>query len=110
MLSITFVKLGDRYQTLELKDGSTVREAIAKDRPLEGETPKIYINGKPQGIDTVLRDGDMLVSIPRIRGRWKEVSERMRQNPPLHGLSDYIRQCSAEFREDFSLTKDDEES
>lgn len=40
------------------------------------------------------------------RSRWARFSEQVRKNPPLHGVGEYVRECSREFREDFALTQD----
>ncbi len=37
------------------------------------------------------------------KSRWVHVSERIRNNPPLRGAGEYVRNCSKEFREDFAL-------
>ncbi len=30
------------------------------------------------------------------KSRWARLSERIRQNPPLHGVGEYVRECSQE--------------
>jgi MoaD family protein len=79
-------ELGDDYRTLELPDGSTVRDAIAelaRRHPAAGsrlfdEAGEIrrninaLINGGNvqfrQRFDTVLRDGDRLAILPPVGG------------------------------------------
>ncbi len=45
---------------------------------------------------------------PQEPGRWEKMSARIQQHPPLHGVGNFVRECSAEFREDFAVTSDDE--
>jgi len=40
--------------------------------------------------------------------RWAKISHRIRKKPPLRGAGDYVRECSKEFRNDFSLRHDAE--
>jgi len=40
------------------------------------------------------------------KSRWAQISRRIRKNPPLRGVGDYVRECSKEFRGDFSLGHD----
>lgn len=120
MLSIQLVKLGEHSRTLQLHDGSTIRDMLSDLNIREEEYPKIYIHGKPQKVNRILRDGDTLISIPRLparvkesstrtTNRWKNMSLRIQQAPPLHGLSEYLHQCSEEVREDFSFDKHEQE-
>ena len=43
----------------------------------------------------------------RKKSRWAQLSERIRQDPPLRGAGDYVRECSKEFRDDFALHHDE---
>ncbi len=40
------------------------------------------------------------------KSRWEKLSERIQKKPPLRGAGDYVRKCSREFREDFTLHHD----
>lgn len=44
------------------------------------------------------------------KSRWAQCSERIRRNPPLRGAGEFVRQCSKEFREDFTFRHDEGES
>ena len=120
MLSIQFVKLGEHSRTIQLHDGSTIRDMLTGLDIREEDYPKIYINGKPQRVNRILHDGEMLISVPRLpvsvkesstttANRWKKMSLRIQQAPPLHGLSEYLQQCSQEVREDFAFDKHEQE-
>jgi hypothetical protein len=50
---------------------------------------------------TVINQGKLFKS------RWATFSEEIKKEPPLRGLGDYVRQCSKEFREDFSLNHEE---
>jgi len=38
--------------------------------------------------------------------RWTRFSERIRKNPPLSGVGDYVRECSRDFRDEFTFRHD----
>ncbi len=39
--------------------------------------------------------------------RWARLSQRVRNDPPLRDVGDYVRASSRSLREDFALTRDD---
>lgn len=47
-------------------------------------------------------------SEPLAESRWARISQRIQKDPPLDGAGDFVRACSKEFREDFSLSRDEE--
>ncbi len=43
------------------------------------------------------------IGIKKDTGRWAKFANRIHEESPLGGLSEYVQTCSREFREDFAL-------
>ena len=98
-----------RYRTIEIED--TDYQYLEKAAKSAGITIQSFLK---QLIAQQLGDngGSHNVTMPkhanRQKGRWAQFSKRIRKNPPLSGVGEYVRKCSEEFREDFALKVDEE--